>query len=152
MSTWSDVTYASCRAARPELSVGKVVKVYDGDSITIGTLDKVRYSCRLSGIDTAELRSSSTTERDIAYASRDFLREKILHMIVDVVVRGIDKYGRLLCVIELDGVNINDLMITSGGAIEYNGGKKRNVDWGRIDVPVGTKRRSFTWQLCCFRV
>ena len=132
MSSWDAVTYASCRPAWPDLRTGKVIKVYDGDTVTIGTQDMVRHSCRLSGIDTAELRTRDKVEKARAYASRDFLRSRVMDKIVDITVNGVDKYGRVLCVISFEGVNINELMIEKGGAVEYEGGSKPRTNWANV--------------------
>ena len=35
-----------------------------------------------------------------------------------------EKYGRYLGIIFVNGVNINDLMVSSGHAVAYSGGKR----------------------------
>ena len=67
--------------------VGKVIKVYDGDTIIIlvnGKKEKIRFY----GIDAPEIKQSYGIE------SRDFVRNKIMDKEVKVKIMDIDKYGR----------------------------------------------------------
>lgn len=106
----------------------KVVKVYDGDTITLifKLFDNYyKWSCRLDGIDTPELKSKNTDEKNAAIKARDFLSEKILNKIVKVHCGNFDKYGRLLGTIFLNEMNINELMIEQGYGVGYDGGTKK---------------------------
>lgn len=111
-----------------EIHFGKVVKVYDGDSIT--TVFKYngeyrKWACRMSGIDTPELRNSCTVEKIEAMKARDFLKDMIFGKVVEIRCGDFDKYGRLLVTIYLDEINVNDLLIKDGYAVAYDGGKKQ---------------------------
>ena len=73
---------------QPDIKVGKVIKVYDGDSITVAAKPYEKYpiyrfSVRLSGIDTPELRTKHENEKKHAIIARDALSQKILNKIVD---------------------------------------------------------------------
>ena len=108
---------------------GKIVSVYDGDSGKAllplnGTLYK--WSCRLSGIDTPELRTRYKKEKDLAYKVRDLLREKLMNKVVTLNCGEFDKYGRLLVEIILDDCNINNWLIENNYAFEYKGGRKKS--------------------------
>jgi endonuclease YncB( thermonuclease family) len=114
---------------------GKVVSVYDGDSVKIiFPLNGIVYkwNCRLSGIDTPEIRTRNTDEKQLAYHVRDCLREKILNKIVTVTCGNFDKYGRLLTTINCieDNCDINKWLLEQNYAVEYNGKKKQ--DWSEI--------------------
>ena len=69
----------------PPIESGQVIKVYDGDTITIATRlsykdsPLYRFSIRLKGIDSAEIKSKNINEKKNAMISRDFLTELILH-------------------------------------------------------------------------
>lgn len=129
-SPWDAVTYRSCVRFCPRFQECKVVKVYDGDSVTVGTLDHVRHSCRLVGIDTAELRARSPAERMVAYASRDVLRTCAMDRVMDVAIGGHDKYGRLLVrLTDREHGDLSALMLARGAAVPYAGGRKSQVDW-----------------------
>ena len=120
-----DIPYFSFNGIR---TIAKVVKVYDGDTITIifeynGKM--IKYSCRIFGIDTPEIRSQNPEERKLAYEARDFLRSLILNKIVHIELLKFDKYGRLLInVFTESSQNISDIMIEKKYAKPYFGGKK----------------------------
>jgi micrococcal nuclease len=76
-----------------------VVKVYDGDTITVEVRRHGRWvlqSIRLAGIDTPELRTKNPLERDAAERARDALSQGILHRHVWLHCHGREKYGRIL--------------------------------------------------------
>lgn len=56
----------------------KVIRVYDGDTITIETPIGTTPSLRLVGVDTPEINASSRAEKHRAIAARDYLRSLIL--------------------------------------------------------------------------
>ena len=109
----------------------KVVKVYDGDSVTLAFPFNnaiYRFNCRLVGIDTPELRSRDKLEKNLAYIVRDFLSSLILHKIVKVDFFDMDKYGRpLIKIFTNDNICVNTLLIEKEYAIKYDGGTK--ADW-----------------------
>jgi micrococcal nuclease len=114
---------------------GKIVKVYDGDTITavFKFHDKYyKWSCRLDGIDCPEMKSSDKEEKNRAIKARDFLHEKIFGKIVKLNCGNFDKYGRLLCEIFIDDVKVNDLMIKEGHAVSYDGGTKAKWDFENL--------------------
>jgi|TARA_B110000305_G_C18864926_1_gene370509 micrococcal nuclease len=107
----------------------KVVSVYDGDTIKVifplhGVLYK--WNCRLSGVDTPELRTRNENEKAYGYVVRDKLREKILNKVVRVSCGDLDKYGRLLVTVFMEDENVNQWLITSDYAFAYDGGTKRS--------------------------
>lgn len=109
----------------------RVASVYDGDTITlVFKLQEqyVKWSCRLEGIDTPEMKSKNAEEKASAVKARDFLRGKILDKVVDVVFGDFDKYGRLLAKVSIDDLDINKLMLSEGYAKAYDGGTKEAWD------------------------
>jgi len=111
---------------------GKVVSVYDGDTVNLvfPLHDKLyKWNCRLSGIDTPELRTKCKLEKEFGYKVRDYLREQIEGKVIDVDCHDFDKYGRLLTTLRIkkeDPKTINQLLIDRGYAFEYDGGKKKS--------------------------
>lgn len=109
----------------------KVTRVYDGDTITIIFPFKnefIKYSCRIYGIDTPEIRTRDDEEKKRGYAARDFLKSFIENEIVKIDLLKFDKYGRLLAIVYVDingtYTNINNLMIQHNHAKPYFGGTK----------------------------
>ena len=111
---------------------GKVIKVYDADTITIATRlpfndsPLYRLSVRLNGIDAPEIKGKdvSVDEKEAAIIARDVVSEMILHK--DVVLKNIqtEKYGRVLADVYIDNVNLNEYLVTHRYAVKYDGGKK----------------------------
>lgn len=127
----------------PELSLAgktmyaRVVKVYDGDTITVvlPLFDSFyKYNVRIYGLDTPELRSKNTLLKYCAYRARDRIIELIdgndLEQIVSLVYiecQEYDKYGRLLCNVYLDEtreISITNVLIAEHLGYMYNGEKK----------------------------
>ena len=112
--------------------VAKVVSVYDGDTIKVvfplhETLYK--WNCRLTGVDTPEIRTRCDVEKQYGYKVRDCLREKILNKIVTLKCGEFDKYGRLLIDIECEDISdctVNQWLINSDYAFAYDGGTKKS--------------------------
>jgi len=125
----------------PPVSSGRVIKVYDGDTITIATKlpliknenNKIwRFSVRLSGIDCPEIRTKDENEKKIAIIARDKLSDKILNQIVQLKNVKLDKYGRLLADVLYNGENLSKWLLNQYLAIEYNGGTKKKINnWER---------------------
>lgn len=104
-----------------------VIAVHDGDTLTAN----VEYpyaphewvvkqeSIRLVGIQAAELKGVAS---DKANAAREFLAGQVLGKRIMLQKSGVDKYGgRSDAVVICNGMNVNDLMISSGHAVAWNG-------------------------------
>jgi micrococcal nuclease len=103
-----------------------VTDVHDGDTITVdldlGFHIWVRGEhIRLAGLDAPELEGETKQQGE---AAGKFLRDQLLNKTVIVQTikapNGSDKqekYGRYLGVIWLDGININDLLVSKGYAV-----------------------------------
>tara|TARA_B100000427_G_scaffold329300_1_gene344978 strand:+ start:1277 stop:1801 length:525 start_codon:yes stop_codon:yes gene_type:complete len=114
----------------PKLSEGKVIKVYDGDSITVasrpfGSKSEIyRFSIRLRGVDSPELRSKNVIEKQAAIICQTNLEKLILNKTIKIKNISTEKYGRLLCDLYLDGKSINGWLIDNRFAVPYDGNKK----------------------------
>lgn len=125
-ATWKNTT-----PFIPPVTSGKVVKVYDGDTITIATRlpfindDTIyRFSVRLNGIDTPEIKTDNPLEKKRAIQIRELMHSKLMGKIVQLENVSIEKYGRLLATVILDNQNINEWLLSEGFAVKYNGGTK----------------------------
>ena len=124
------VQYKDTKPFIPFITTCKVLKVYDGDTITIASklsFDSpiYRFSVRLRGIDTPEIRTNNENEKLRALAAKRFVERKVLNKIVMLTDVKTEKYGRLLADVYLeDGICLNKLLVECGFAVEYNGGKK----------------------------
>ena len=101
---------------------GKVIEVYDGDTITLLTGDNKKYRIRFYGIDAPESAQS------FGRASRNALRKKILGEDVIVYVISIDRYQRAVGKVMLNSRNINIEMVAEGMAWHYASYARREYD------------------------
>lgn len=122
-----------------ELSTKNVVRVYDGDTITVNLpgLPPVfgdALGVRISGIDTPELVSHCTTP--VLKAAEKYKAQQARQVVEDLVLKGNtvvlseldrDKYFRLLAKVSVDGVDVGALLIQQGLADSYDGGTK--ISW-----------------------
>ena len=116
------------------VSGGQVIKVYDGDTITIAAKlpyagsPLYRFSVRLNGIDTPEIKGKSEDEISVAKEARDALSALILHK--NVVLKNVatEKYGRILADVYLDELHINKWLIDQRFAVKYDGGTKKSPE------------------------
>lgn len=127
---WDEVTNDNTPdfSFEDQFKEAKVLSVYDGDTIKVafpsdGTM--YRWNCRLSGVDTPEIRTKDLKEKEYGYKVRDALREKILGKIVRVKCGEFDKYGRLLLEVFLEDLSVNQWLIDNKYAFEYDGGTKK---------------------------
>lgn len=105
----------------------KVVKVYDGDTITVIFHHKDEYNkwnCRIYGIDTPEIKTKNPEEKEAGIEARNFLKDLILEKIVTIECLDFDKYGRLLINLFYNDKNIMKLMIENNYGKLYFGGTK----------------------------
>ena len=114
---------------------GKVIKVYDGDTITLAsriTPDSpiYRFHVRMNGIDTPEIKGGSMHEKELAIKARNELSKMIMGKIVHLKNNKTEKYGRILSDVYLDDLHINQWLLDNKYAVEYSGGTKiRPLEW-----------------------
>ena len=128
---WEDITEKVPEfSLKNEVKKAKVVSVYDGDTIRVvfPILNKLyKWNCRITGVDTPELRTRDELEKKYGYEVRDKLRDKILDKVVTVKCGDFDKYGRLLIDIYCDNEtrSVSNWLIENKYAFAYNGGTKQ---------------------------
>ena len=132
----------------PPVNGGHVIKVYDGDTITIASKlpftnhhkDTMwRFSVRLNGIDCPEIKGKSESEKNVAQIAKKTLSDLILNKKVELKDVQLEKYGRLLATVVYNKRNINDWMVEQRLAVKYDGGTKECPDdweiyYGRTDT------------------
>ena len=113
------------------LNGGHVIKVYDGDTITVANKlpiyhcnDMFRFSVRLNGIDTPEIKGKNEDEKEAAKVAKNALSEKILNKYVTLKNVANEKYGRVLADVYLGDLNLNNWMLENRFAVSYDGGTK----------------------------
>ena len=115
----------------PPVTGGMVIKVYDGDTITVATKIPIkdsplyRFSVRLNGIDCPEKRTKDDNEKEAALLAQQRVADLILHKRVTLQDVQLEKYGRILARVYIDETCINDVLVSERLAVAYDGGKKK---------------------------
>ena len=131
-----NVVYENTIVFVPPITFGKVIKVYDGDTFTL--ISKLphtegpiyRFSVRMKGIDSPEIKGKTLNEKELARKSRDALSNLILGKIVVLKNVTTEKYGRILADVYIGDVCINEWMIINHFAVKYDGGtKEKPQEW-----------------------
>lgn len=110
----------------------EVVKVYDGDTITVniaGWPDIIgkKIEIRINGIDAPELHDKRPHIREKAVLATNFLNEKIGQAkFVQLKHLHRDKYFRIDADVFVNGVDVGKELLNNGFAIEYDGKTKKN--------------------------
>jgi micrococcal nuclease len=116
----------------PPVEKGIVIKVYDGDTITIASKlpylssPLYRFSVRLNGIDCPEIKSKDENEKQCAQIAKKEMSDLILNKIVILKNVQTEKYGRILADVYIGDLHLNNHMIEKRLAISYDGGTKIN--------------------------
>jgi len=112
----------------------QVIKVYDGDTITIASKlpydasPLYRLSVRLNGIDTPEIRGKTADEKQAARDARDALAALIMNKQIRLENVESEKYCRILADVYLGDLHINKWLIDERYAVAYDGGTKQRPD------------------------
>lgn len=98
---------------------GKVVRIADGDTLTVATRDGTKVKVRLYGIDAPEVRHEGTPGQPGGGEARQALKALTRGRKVRVDVLEVDTHGRSVGVVSEGGVNINLAMVRKGWAWAY---------------------------------
>lgn len=112
------------------LTVQKVISVYDGDTFKVD-IDGLHpligrgISIRVNGIDTPEIRGKCEKEKELAIKARDYVKSQLLSA-TNIELRNVQrgKYFRIVADVYIDGVNLTLLIKSKALGVNYQGGKK----------------------------
>ena len=143
--TWSDT-----KPFIPPITQGYVIKVYDGDTITIATklpYDEsplYRFSVRLNGIDCPEIKGKNALEKQVAHYAKMYVSDKVLHKTIYLDNVKTEKYGRVLADVYINPIlqaagqatgqeqrqneSLSQMLLRNGLAVQYDGGTKNVPD------------------------
>jgi micrococcal nuclease len=119
----------------------KVERVVDGDTIDV-VLDlgfdvSFKSRVRLYGIDTPESRTRDLDEKARGKMATAFLKEAIdsgEKVVIQTKLKDSrGKFGRVLGDVIVDGININQELITNNYAVAYFGQSKEEIELGHIE-------------------
>lgn len=130
----------SCSRETPKTVSGKVVKIADGDTITILDEQNVQHKIRLQGIDAPEHR------QDFGEVSRENLASLVFGKYVKIDYEKVDRYGRLVGTIWLDGNDECLEQVKAGLAWHYKEYQKEQTPadrqlYANAELEARTERR-----------
>jgi len=100
------LTFLVSSIYQEQFYTGKITRVIDGDTFVMQTITG-SVKVRLDGIDCPENKQPYSAE------SKAFL-SKFLNLGSKIHKKGTDRYGRVLGVLWVEGININLLMVKEG--------------------------------------
>jgi endonuclease YncB( thermonuclease family) len=116
------------------LKVKEVTSIYDGDTFRaniegVHPLMGKRIGIRVSNVDTPEIRGKCPKEKVLAKKAKQ-ITVAVLREAKTIELRNVTrgKYFRIVADVYADGQNLTKILINSGYAVPYDGGKK-SKDW-----------------------
>lgn len=100
-------------SAQAEIFTAKVIVVMDGDTVMV-LRDGQKIKIRLANIDAPE------KAQPFGKQARDSLLELVGKKQVQLDSQAVDQYGRLVGLISVDGLNVNEEQVRRGMAWEYS--------------------------------
>ena len=107
------VCLTACLASYGATLTGRVVKVSDGDTITVLDASNVQHKIRLNGIDAPEKKQA------FGQVAKNHLSSLVAGKAVRVEYSKRDRYGRVLGTVFVGDTDINLKMIADGLAWHY---------------------------------
>jgi micrococcal nuclease len=92
----------------------RVVGISDGDTVKVLSSDRQQVKCRLHGIDAPE------SSQPYGQVSKTSLSDMVFGKNVTVEILDQDQYGRSVCRIILNGVDVNKVQLQRGLAWHYS--------------------------------
>jgi len=126
------IDYKETSVFIPPITCGQVIKVYDGDTITIASKlpypesPLYRFQVRLAGIDCPEIKTKNEEERAIALLARKEMEDLTFQKTVYLTNLQNEKYGRILADVYVDNIHLNQHMIKKKLAVNYDGATKQS--------------------------
>ncbi len=144
------LTYVTTDEVTYNFTEAKVLKVYDGDSLTIGAYYDggfKKFNVRIFGIDCDEMKGGNATTRENAFRAKKFVERMVLNKVIKIEVLNNkildgkklrEKFGRLLAKINTpEGHDLGDELFIAGLARRYYGGKKDTTPLApKVDISV----------------
>lgn len=122
----ADLVNAALKPVAGEGGTCRILRVIDGDTVTLMCPEEGMESGRLVGFDTPEKYAPKCVAELIAAERASWALRTLIQKAdqLKVTHQGADKYGRALLRLELDGQDVARAMIRAGHARAYGAGPR----------------------------
>ena len=110
---------AASYAAPIRTVTATITKITDGDTVQAVTPEGTKLKVRLYGIDAPEMSKGKIPGEPFGKDSRDYLTALVSQKTVQVEIRDIDHYRRMVAILWLGDRNMNMEMLSAGMAEAY---------------------------------
>ncbi len=121
VGTLAVILHSPALAATPRTLFAKVERVSDGDTLMAFTAEGTKLRLRLLGIDAPEVPHGKEPGQPFGEEAREYLTRLIGGRTVRVETYGPDGFNRILAMVFLGTVNVNEEMVQQGLAEVYRG-------------------------------
>lgn len=122
----ADLVNAALKPVTGESGACRILRVVDGDTVTLMCPEEGLESARLLGFDTPEKYAPKCTAEFLAAEKASWALRTLIQKAerLELAHEGRDQYGRALVRLTLDGQDVAGLMIRAGHARAYGGGPR----------------------------
>lgn len=122
--TIADLVNAGMKTVASDQGDCRIIRVVDGDTVSLICPEDGMVSARILGIDTPEKYAPQCVEEFVAAEKASWALRTMIQKADRLALTrdGTDQYGRMLVRLELDGVDVARLMIRAGHGRQYGGG------------------------------
>lgn len=122
--TIADLVNAAMKVADSDQGSCRIIRVVDGDTVSLICPEDGMVSARLLGLDTPEKYAPKCLAEFLAAERASWHLRALIQKAdrMELTHQGTDRYGRALVRLEIDGVDVARAMIRDGYARQYGGG------------------------------
>jgi endonuclease YncB( thermonuclease family) len=122
----ADLINAAMKPVQASGGACRIIRVVDGDTVTLICDEEGMQSARLLGFDSPEKYAPKCTGELVAAERAGWALRTMIQKADRLTLRreGTDRYGRALVRLELDGQDVANLMIRAGHGRRYGGGPR----------------------------
>jgi micrococcal nuclease len=122
--TIADLVNAALRPIESAQGQCRVIRVVDGDTVSLICPEDGMQSARLLGFDTPELYGPRCMAEFVAAQKASWALRTLIQRAdrLELTHRGTDQYGRALVLLQVNGVDVAREMIRAGHGRPYGGG------------------------------
>jgi micrococcal nuclease len=122
--TVADLVNAAMKTVASDQGDCRVIRVVDGDTVSMICPEEGMMSARLLGFDTPEKYAPKCLAEFVAAERASWALRTLIQKAdwLSLTQEGTDQYGRALMRLEIDGVDVARLMIRAGHGRSYGGG------------------------------